>query len=223
MPSWFDRILYWSCTRICYAVLTLGFSLRVSGGRRIPRDGALLIIANHQSMLDPVLVGLASPRMHAYLARDTLFKNRMFSWLIKRLQAIPVDQEGMAKEGLRAILRALEAGRAVVIFPEGSRTEDGKIGRLMPGISLLVERSGAAVVPVGIAGAYAALPRGQVCPRFSPLFLPAEPSAIAVAVGKPIASQELAGLPRRELLDRLHRDLETVQSQAEKIRRKRSS
>jgi 1-acyl-sn-glycerol-3-phosphate acyltransferase len=220
MPSWFDRAFYAVCSWICQAGLTFGSSFRAKGKHHIPRTGPVLIIANHQSMLDPVLIGLAAPRMLTYLARKTLFHQPLFAWLIRMLHAVPVDQDGVAKEGMRAVLQALEAGRAVLIFPEGGRTENGKIAPLMRGIALLIERSKAPVVPVGIAGAFQALPRGRVFPRLSPLFLPAEKSAIAVSIGRLISPQELSKLSRQELLERLGAELEMVFAEAERLRRK---
>jgi 1-acyl-sn-glycerol-3-phosphate acyltransferase len=220
MPSWFDRAFYAVCSWICYAGLTLGFGMRIKGKRHIPRTGPVLVIANHQSMLDPVLVGLAAPRILTYLARKTLFHHPLFSWLIRTLHAIPVDQDGVAKEGMRAVLQALEAGRAVLIFPEGGRSENGKLGPLMRGIALLIERSKAPVVPIGLAGAFQALPRGRVIPNLSPIFLPAQNSAIAVSVGRPISPLELSRLSRQETLDRLSAELEAVHAEAEKLRRK---
>jgi 1-acyl-sn-glycerol-3-phosphate acyltransferase len=220
MPTWFERVFFWMSFCLCNTCLMLASSFRTQGKRFVPLHGPVLVVANHQSMLDPVLVGLSAPRGLTYLARKTLFKNRLVGWVIRTLQAFPVDQEGVAKEGMKAVLKGLAQGRAVVVFPEGSRSEDGAIGPFMRGIALLVERSQAPVVPVGIAGAFAALPRGQRLPRFSPMFLPAQPGAIAVCVGRPIPHQELANLSREQLLDRLRQEITTVQARAERLRRK---
>src|SRR3954467_10758500 len=108
---------YACCKGLNCAELTFGCSIRTEGGRHVPRKGPALLIANHQSYLDPVLVGMASPRHLCFLARKTLFRHRVFAWLIRSLHAVPVDQEGVAKEGLKAILRQLEAGQAVLVFP----------------------------------------------------------------------------------------------------------
>src|SRR5206468_936389 len=96
---------------------------------------------------------------------------------------------GVGKEGIRTILEQLQAGRAVLVFPEGSRTPDGKIHPLRPGIQLLIKRTQAPIVPIGIAGAYDALPIGRSYPHFAPLFLPAEKATIAVAIGRPLDSR----------------------------------
>src|SRR5262245_36708030 len=151
--------------------LTLGFGLRAHGSRHVPLRGPALLVANHQSFLDPILVGLASRRRLYYLARKTLFRNPVFGWLIRAFNAVPIDQEGVGKEGLKAILGLLGAGRAVVVFPEGSRTRDGQMDELKPGVQLLLKRATTPVLPVGIAGAYEAWPISRQYPLPAPLFL----------------------------------------------------
>jgi 1-acyl-sn-glycerol-3-phosphate acyltransferase len=202
------------------AALTLGFSLRYTGRRNIPQDGPALLIANHQSFLDPLAVGLASPRRLSFLARKTLFKNRFFGNLLRSLDTVPVDQVGVAKEGLRAILNKLHEGRAVLVFPEGERTWQGNIQPFKPGIQLLIKRTHCPIVPVGVAGAFDALPRTRNWPLLSPLFMPATRGAIGVAVGKPLDSERYAAMPREQMLEELQNELKKVHCEAERIQRK---
>ena len=91
------------------------------------------MLSNHQSHLDPVLVGLASDQRLNYLARDTLFGFAPFRWLINSLDAIPIDREGLGLGGLKETLKRLKRGESVLMFPEGTRTRDGEVGRLRPG------------------------------------------------------------------------------------------
>src|SRR5260370_4442502 len=98
-------------------VMTLGFSLRTEGMRHVPPSGPALLIANHQSFLDPDLVGLAARRHLCFLARKTLFRNKLFALLIHSLEAIPIDHEAIGIDGIRDILAQLQAGRAVLVFP----------------------------------------------------------------------------------------------------------
>ena len=188
---------------------------------RIPRTGPVLVLANHQSFFDPILIGLASPRPLIYLARKTLFKPPWFARLIRSLNAVPVDQEGVAKEGFKTILRHLQAGEAVVVFPEGTRTETGALSPLKPGIQLLIKRLRMPIVPVGIAGAFEALPYWEKLPKLSPLFGEASKSSVAVTVGEPIDSQCYADMPREQMLAELTAELQKVQDRAERLRRKR--
>jgi 1-acyl-sn-glycerol-3-phosphate acyltransferase len=214
---WFTP-LYW----LSFLGLTLGFSLRMERRRgRFPRTGPVLVLANHQSFFDPIMLGLASPRPLVYLARKTLFKPPWFAWLISSLNAVPVDQEGVAKEGFKAILKHLQAGEAVVVFPEGTRTETGALSPLKPGVQLLIKRLRMPIVPMGIAGAFEALAWWEKVPRLSPLFGEATRSSVAVTVGEPIDSQRYAGMPREQMLAELTAELQKVKDRAERLRRKR--
>ncbi len=200
--------------------MPLFFSLRIEGGRHIPATGPVLLAANHQSYLDPILLGLCSSRPLRYLARRTLFRHGFFAWLIRALRAVPIDQEGIGIEGIRAILAELQAGQAVVVFPEGERTHDGRMVPLRPGVHLLLRRTKAPIVPVGIAGAFDAWPRLQPAPLPAPLFLPARKGTIAVSVGRPLPPGRLAALPREEALAVLSAEIEKMQARAERLRRK---
>ncbi len=198
----------------------IGFSLRISGRRHIPRRGAVLIIANHQSFLDPVAVGLGVRRHVHYLARKTLFANPLFGWWLRVVNCVPIDQEGVGKEGIRNILERLEGGHPVLVFPEGERCEDGLMHPLRPGIALLIKRVRAPIVPAGVAGAYAAWPRNTPLPVFAPLFLPPSRRTVAVVYGEPRDPATLDGLSREEVLAVLYDDIAACVKQAEALRRK---
>jgi 1-acyl-sn-glycerol-3-phosphate acyltransferase len=211
---WYDSVFLAS-----HWTLTLGFSLRTRGARHMPRHGPALVIANHQSFLDPVAIALAVRRQLVPLARKTLFHNPFFGALIRSLGAVPIDQEGVGKEGIRAIGEQLQKGRAVLVFPEGTRTPDGSLQPFRPGIHLLLRRAPAPIVPVGIAGAYDAWPATRGYPLATPLFLPRGRGTVAVAVGKPLAPQRYVDLPRQEALAELEDRVREVCAQAELIRR----
>jgi 1-acyl-sn-glycerol-3-phosphate acyltransferase len=216
-----SSLLWWRTVYFFSAAgMTLGFSLRIEGRDRMPRHGAALLIANHQSFLDPVLVGLAAPRPLRYLARKTLFHHPSFTWLIRSLGAVPIDQEGLGKEGLVTILGQLRQGQAVLVFPEGERTGDGQILPLRPGIQLLIKRAQAPIVPIAIAGAFDAWPRSRPLPVPAPLFLPPGRRTLAVVVGRPLDAQAFACLPREQMLSDLHAELQKLHQRAEQLRRK---
>lgn len=220
MSDWLSN-LWWRTVYFGSAAgFSLGFSLRIEGRQLVPRTGPALMIANHQSFLDPVLVGLAAPRPLCYLARKTLFRTRAFAALIRSLQAVPIDQEGLGKEGLKTTLEQLRAGRAVLVFPEGERTEDGALHALRPGIQLLIKRARAPVVPVGIAGAFDAWPRWRPLPIPAPLFLPPGKGTISVVARPPLDAERFAELPRQQMLAELFLELQQAQERAEQLRRK---
>jgi 1-acyl-sn-glycerol-3-phosphate acyltransferase len=220
MESCFAYLWYEFTYLVSMTGMTLGFSLRTEGRHNVPATGPALLIANHQSYLDPVLVGLSSRRHLRYLARKTLFRHRLFRWLIQSLNAVPIDQEGVGKEGIRTVLEQLRGGQAVVVFPEGERTGTGAMSPLKPGIHLLLKKSQAPIVPVGIAGAYDALPRWRKYPHLAPLFLPAGRATIAVCAGRPIDGRRFADMPRDQALNELFTELQKVAARAEHLRRR---
>jgi len=212
---WYEFCSWW-----VFSAFTVGFSLRTEGWRNLPSCGPVLLIANHQSFLDPLIVGLAVRRQVCSLARKTLFHNRLLARLMTSLNGYPVDHEGIATEGLKTVLQLLESGRCVLLFPEGTRTRDGRIQPLRPGIHLLIKRTQAAIVPVGIAGSFEAWPRGRAIPEMTPLFLPAGNAALAACVGRAIDPKRFLGMAREQVLTELGHELENVQQRAERLRRK---
>jgi 1-acyl-sn-glycerol-3-phosphate acyltransferase len=211
---WYDAN-YWAMM----AALTLGWSLRIEGRRHVPRRGPVLLLANHQSFLDPPIVGVASPRRVWFLARRTLFQPPLGA-LLRSYHGVPVNLEGLARDGLQAVLDLLKIGEAVVVYPEGNRTEDGAMQPLMPGVHLLIRRSGPfTIVPVGIAGAFEALSRHRKFPRFSPMVSPATGAGLAVVLGKPVASEPYKEMDRDKVLADLLERIRHVQQRAERIRR----
>jgi 1-acyl-sn-glycerol-3-phosphate acyltransferase len=175
----------------CYAISQVWFRYRFSGKGSVPITGPVLLVSNHQSHLDPVLVGLACPRQLKFLARQGLFF-WPFSWWIRALGAVPIDRNRGSFGGIRTTVKLLKEGEAVVVFPEGSRTPDGKMRPLLPGFCLLARRSGATIVPVAINGAFAAMPRGSFLVR---------PHRIVLAFGRPIRPDDCRRLTDKEVVE----------------------
>jgi 1-acyl-sn-glycerol-3-phosphate acyltransferase len=147
-------------------LLWLYFRIRVRGRRRVPRSDGLLVVANHTSHLDPVLVGYAAlPRDLHFFARSNLFKPRLFGGLIRRLQAVPVARGQGDREALQRARALLEEGKALVVFPEGTRSADGRLGEAKPGVGLLALQAGVPIICAHISGAHRAFPRGAKFPR----------------------------------------------------------
>lgn len=217
--SWGALLWHQFCYVLQAHLFSLGFSLRTEGRRHVPRSGPVLVVANHQSFLDPVPIGLAVPRRLIYLARKTLFRNPLFSRLIRSLNAVPIDQEGVGKEGIRTILEQLKLGKAVLVFPEGERTLTGRMNPLKPGVHLLIKRAHAPIVPIGIAGAFDAWPRGRPYPIPAPLFWPPWKGTIAVSVGEALDPARFVNMSREQALEELFHAIDAVQQRAEKLRR----
>jgi len=175
----------------CRSAMEVFAALEVEGWENVP-DGACLLASNHQSMLDPPLIGSCLPREIAFVARRTLFYNPVFGALIRACNAIPIDRENADIGAIRAALAALGAGHGLLIFPEGTRSADGRIGEAKAGAGLLACKSGAPVVPIHVRGARDVLPRGEV--------VPAGAARIRVQFGRPMPAADYD--PGREHPDR---------------------
>ena len=147
------------------AVARLYFGLRLTGTEHIPRLGPVVIVPNHQTYADPVLVTIPVRRPIYYMAWNRLFDIRGLNWMIRRLRAFPVQIESRDPRATREAVRLLQAGEAVMIFPEGSRSLDGRVGRFKPGAFRLAVSLGVPILPVTIAGGHEAWPPGRALPR----------------------------------------------------------
>lgn len=168
---------YW----FCYNLIKLGgrlfFRLRVVHRERMINHGPVILASNHESYLDPPLVGSVADRAIFFLARKNLLDGWFFGWLLPKLNVIPVDQEGGDRSALKALIRILKAGEGTLVFPEGERTLDGHLRPALPGLGFVIAKTLAPVVPMRIFGARAAWPRGGKPVLFRP---------ITVVVGEPI-------------------------------------
>jgi 1-acyl-sn-glycerol-3-phosphate acyltransferase len=216
MPAVVSALIYEISYWATFFVWMIGFRMRVYGREHFPRRGPVLVVANHQSLLDPIAIGNGIPRHAHFLARKTLFRNPIFAFWLHAVHAVPIDQEGVGKEGIKTIVGSLANGWPVLIFPEGQRTFDGQLQPLKPGVGLVVNRARAPIVPVGIAGAYEAWPRHKTWPTPSPLFLPQTRRSLVVVFGRPRDRETLDGLSREQVLAVLQEDIAAVVQEAKK-------
>src|SRR5262245_9777357 len=220
MPRLLAAAFYEFASWFCGLLLIFLFSVRSVGSGNIPRRGAALLIANHESFIDPIVVGVGIGRHITFLARKTLFKSPFKRALLETLNAVPIDQEGVGKEGIRNIIKKLQAGHAVLVFPEGERSWDGDLHALRPGIALWLDRVAVPIVPIGVAGAFEAWSRFKAFPTPSPNFLPPTNRTMAVAYGPPRDPSTLKGMTRAQMLETLQADIAGQIRRAEALRRK---
>jgi len=138
---------------------------KVRGRDRCPLSGPLLILANHISDVDPVVVQMACPRIIRFMAKEPLFKIRILGWLIKKMGAFSVKPGSPDRNAIRAAVTILDSGAAVCVFPEGQLSEDGGLLPLKEGIALIARMSGARIICLGLRGTDRILPYGELFPR----------------------------------------------------------
>ncbi|HTO13327.1 MAG TPA: lysophospholipid acyltransferase family protein [Candidatus Binatia bacterium] len=181
-------MLYAICKPIAVAIMKLLFRLEAHGTEHVPATGPVLLVANHSSVLDPPLVGGMTPRRLTFLAKAELFGIPGFGWLIRRLGAQPLRREGADPSALRTAQRVLQAGGALLVFPEGTRGEEGVLREAKPGAALLAMQTGVPVVPVYVRGSGGAWPRGRRLPR---------PVKVVVTFGPALTFARAAGADRK--------------------------
>lgn len=185
------KLLWYRLTQLVLGSVTrIYFRVRRRGVDNMPATGPVVLLATHHSYLDPLLIGCFMPRPIGYLARDTLFTG-LLGPLIRSYDAIPIDREGGGLAGIRATLKRIKQGDAVLMFPEGTRSPDGKLQPLKPGFIALVRRGNASIVPLALAGTFESWPRGKKWPR---------PARVGIVCGTAIPPNEVAGLDDQALL-----------------------
>ncbi|MEI9865698.1 MAG: lysophospholipid acyltransferase family protein [Limisphaerales bacterium] len=169
----------WHLFRAVYATY---FRWSVFDAENVPLSGGVILASNHASFLDPPLVGAGIKRDINFLARESLFRFPGIGALLRSWNSVPVDRDGGGAAGLREILNRLNAGGGIILFPEGTRTKDGKLLPVRSGIGLTVIKSTAPVVPVRVFGTFEAYGRHVRFPR---------PYPIAVKYGRPMRFEKL--------------------------------
>lgn len=166
--------------------------LRVRDYDRLPATGGVIVIANHASHLDPPLLGAIIKRDKWFLARKSLGKFRLGQFLLEKLGVIFVDRDAPSRSSMQAAIDRVASGGLLIMFPEGTRSEDGTVGEFRRGVELIVRRSKqAAILPVGLIGTAAAFPRGAILPR---------PRRCEVRFGEPISVSDLKAIGGIEAL-----------------------
>ena len=182
---------------------TIFQNLKVYNVTNVPLAGGVLLLSNHQSFVDPAFIASKLPRKLSFLARSGLFEPLVFGWVIRQLNAFPVKQGKGDVGAMKQSIALLQEGKALLMFPEGQRTTNGRMQAIAPGAALIVKRARVPVVPVAIEGAFHVWPKHKMLPRTG---------KVRINFGKPVMMHHLdsrAIIPEidrhiRGLLDELH-------------------
>ncbi|MBL8829580.1 MAG: 1-acyl-sn-glycerol-3-phosphate acyltransferase, partial [Planctomycetaceae bacterium] len=197
--SWLVRLWYEFLHFLLRMLGVAWIDFRVDGREHVPRTGGGILLCNHQSFYDPILVGMATDRYIRQVARKSLFRSRFFRWFIAPMGGIALDREGGGTAGLKETIGRLKNGELVVLFPEGVRSPDGELQPLKPGFSILAKRGKAPIIPVAVEGPFVAWPRHQKLPGLAPMH---------VEFGEPLAFDEIESLDEPALIAELERRMQ---------------
>ena len=204
-----DANLLWKVGKlICRFAMASFFKLKVYNRELIPDKGGVLIVSNHQSYLDPVLLAVYLRRPLSYFAKSELFKKPFFAKLIRGLHAFPVRQGAGDIGAVREAITRLKEGYALLLFPEGARTFTGEMIPLEAGVGLIARKAGVPVVPAVIHGSYDAYPRTTKYPKAHP---------ISVQFGPPM---DFTGMKASEIVAALDK---TMRAMHEELRTREDS
>jgi 1-acyl-sn-glycerol-3-phosphate acyltransferase len=163
--------------KLSWLLARLFFSFHATGRDRIPNTGGCILAMNHESYLDPPLAGICCRRPIHFLARKTLLRWPILGPIFPELNVVPVDQDRADMSALKTVIKLVKSGECAIIFPEGGRTENGKLQPALPGLGLVIAKTLVPVVPMRIFGAYEAFPIHAKRPRAHP---------IQIVIGEPI-------------------------------------
>jgi 1-acyl-sn-glycerol-3-phosphate acyltransferase len=156
--------LYLMAKVLAWALFHSWFRLQTHGVEKAPRKGPLIVASNHVSGLDPIIIGAALRQRVFFLARETLLRG-FGGWIMRVWGARPIRRDSADRNAIGVALGFLSAGRTVVMFPEGTRSRDGKVQPVRPGVGMIAVRADCPILPVYIRGAERILPRGKLFPR----------------------------------------------------------
>ena len=197
------RRYYRTCLYLARVLCSSFLNVRFFGREHVPLEGPVLLVSNHQSFLDPALCSIGLERELDFMARETLFRTPLFGPLIHSLNAFPVQPGQGDIRAVRTIIERLHAGRAVLLYPEGTRSEDGRIRIVRRGFELIARRGNATIVPMVVEGAYDAWPRGQLLPKIG---------SISVMYGEALAPGQIRQTKPAQLVEMVNGRMREMQN-----------
>lgn len=138
----------------CKIILMILYRIKVYGGENIPEGRGCIVCSNHYHWLDPVVVACFFKRPIHFMAKKELFKNKLFSSILRKLNAFPVDRQAADITAIKNAIKIVKNERVLGIFPEGTRVKEGKKSKVEPGIAMIGIKGKALIIPIGISGNY---------------------------------------------------------------------
>jgi 1-acyl-sn-glycerol-3-phosphate acyltransferase len=209
---WWEVALYRFVRSLVLGVAKLFGRIQVIGGSNIPRDRPFILAPVHRSNIDFALVSLVTKRRMRYMGKDSIFKFKFLNPFFHALGAFPVHRGAADREALRTSIAVIESGQPLVMFPEGTRQSGPVVEELFDGTAYVAAKTQVPIVPVGIGGSEAAMPKGSKV---------IHPAKLVLIVGQPLdppAPRESGGTSRRavkELTDQLRGELQKLFDDAE--------
>ncbi|MDI6619380.1 MAG: lysophospholipid acyltransferase family protein [Clostridiales bacterium] len=168
-------MLYYLAKYIFLIYFLIFNRVKVDGLENIPERGGIIICPNHIHWLDPILVGVYTKRKIHYMAKAEAFKNKLFAFVLRNIYAFPVKRGTPDISAIKTSLKIVKNGKCLGIFPEGHRSENGKLQKAEPGVALISLKSKTPVIPVKITGSYKPF------------------SKLKITIGKPISFLKYSG------------------------------
>ncbi len=206
-----ERLLYRFCRAACVLFCRLYLRMSVEGRANLPTEGAFILSPVHRSYIDTLITGASVTVRPRYLAKDSLWRNRVLGRLVSALGGFPVARGTADREALRRCIEVIEGGEPLVLFPEGERKSGPVVQPLFDGAAYVASKTGVPIVPIGIGGSERAMPKGTNLIR---------PRKVHVIIGQPLRPRrdETGKVPRsavKELSDELHAELQVLFDRAQ--------
>lgn len=210
-----NRLALWVARPSCGLFMKLLYRIRFDGYEQIPRRGPLIIVSNHQSHYDPILVGLLiRHRPFRPMARLTLYRSKLLAAVMRAFRTIAIDQTKGDRAAIKAAINVVNEGDALIIFPEGSRTFDGATQPFKRGLLVVLKKTTAPILPVAVEGAFDIWPRIRGRPRLY--------GRLAVRAGTLISHEEIMQRDPEDLIELLRRRIESMRIDLRREMRARS-
>lgn len=189
--------MFYICKWLVWIAMKIAFSVKLEGKENIPKDTNCIFTSNHRTNADPPLISCGLKGKHSFMAKEELFKNKLFGWLIRNLGAFPVSRGKGDTAVLDTAVERLENGCNLMIFPEGTRSKDGKVHRGHSGAAVIAARSGKPVIPVGIVFGEKLKFRTKITVKYGEPIIPAD----YVEVSDTPNPRQLVKLKKRYMAD----------------------